>query len=75
MNSASFKEYMSSIKNLDSLIGRKFRFFCDCMISIDVTGIVISYKNIKNERFLVVDVGGKYIQIGENHPNMLIFDV
>ena len=39
---------------------------------MDVDGVVRDYELSQNEIIFIVDVGGKLIRIGENHPNMKI---
>lgn len=65
--SKPFKEYMG-----DQMIGHKLHFQCDCMMQLNVYGTIVDYSIIKNELVFSVDVNGKIIQIGENHPNLYI---
>lgn len=55
-----------------TLINKKVRFYCDCWIGIDVTGIVISYEIKKNEIIWTISSKNKLIQIGENSPELKI---
>jgi hypothetical protein len=34
--------------------------------------VVVNHEIVNNEIIFLVDVGGKIIKIGENHPNMYI---
>ena len=62
-----FKSYIAQ-----QLIGRKLHFSCDCLMNINVYGIIKDFEISNNEIIFIVDVNGKYIKIGENHPNMLV---
>ncbi len=65
------KSYMA-----DCLVGKKLHFKCNCLLNIDVVGIVKGWSMYHGE--IVWDVytdGGKFIRIGENHPNMNIEEV
>lgn len=62
-----FKSYIA-----ERLIGRKLRFNCDCIFPIDGTGVIVGFKMISNEIIFLVDVGGKIVSIGENHPNLYV---
>lgn len=63
----NFKEYIAK-----QLIGKRLHFICECMMRIDVRGVVVDYEISHNEILFLVDVNGKIIKIGENHPNMTI---
>lgn len=55
----------------DSLVGKRFHFKCDCLMGIDVTGVVKGWNVYQGE--IIWDVytdSGKFIRIGMNHPNM-----
>ena len=57
----------------ESLIGKRAHFRCDCVMNIDVVGVVKGWSMYQNE--ILWDVlldNGKLIKIGENHPNMNI---
>lgn len=65
------KSYMA-----DSLVGKKLHFKCNCLLNIDVVGIVKGWSLYQGE--IVWDVytdKGRLIRIGENHPNMNIEEV
>lgn len=56
-----------------SLVGKRVHFKCDCLLSIDLVGVVKDWELHQNE--IIWDVmtdSGKLIKIGENHPNMNI---
>lgn len=63
----NFKEYIAR-----HLIGQRLHFTCDCLMHIDVVGTVVDFEIKNNEIVFMVDVSGKIIKIGENHPNMYI---
>lgn len=63
----SLKDYLAKL-----MIGRRFRFTCNCIISLDVTGTIKDYEIVNNEIIFLVESKGKIISIGENHPNLKI---
>lgn len=62
-----FKKYIAS-----KLLGQKLHFNCDCLIGIDVVGTVVDYEIYRDEIIFLIDVDGKIIKIGENHPHMRV---
>lgn len=62
-----FKHYIAQ-----QLIGKKLYFKCECLFPLDHIGIIKDYEISKNEIIYWVDVNGKIIKIGENHPNLLV---
>ena len=60
-----FKAYIAK-----QLIGKKLHFKCDCTFKLDTKGIIKDFKISNNEIIFIVDVDGKLIKIGENHPNL-----
>lgn len=62
-----FKKYIAS-----EFVGRKLRFKCDCLLPLDHIGTIKDYDIIKNEIVFIVEVNGKLIKIGENHPNLQV---
>ena len=62
-----FKSYIA-----ESLIGKKLHFKCECIFPIDKIGTIVDYKIVSNEIVFMVDVGGKIISLGENHPNLYV---
>ena len=62
-----FKQYLG-----EQFLDKKFHFTCECLIPFDVVGIIIDYTIEGNELILHVDVNGKVMKIGENHPNLKI---
>lgn len=66
---------MTSIKTYiaDTLVGKRLHFKCDCLLNIDVVGVVKGWSLYQGE--IIWDVytdSGKIVKIGENHPNMFI---
>lgn len=62
-----FKKYIAN-----QLLNHKLHFTCDCLFKLDVTGIIKDYEISDNEIIFIVDVNGKIIKIGENHPNLFV---
>jgi hypothetical protein len=56
-------------------IGKKLHFICDCLIPIDSVGIIKDFEISNNEIIFIVDVSGKLIKIGENHPNLKVEEI
>ena len=57
----------------ESLVGRRVHFQCDCVLNIDIIGVVKDWEMNHNEILWdVLTDSGKLIKIGENHPNMNI---
>ena len=56
------------------LIGKRLQFKCDCIIKLDVKGTVVDYSIVDDEILFIVDVNGKIIKIGENHPNLTVIE-
>lgn len=61
----TFKSYIAQ-----TLIGHHLHFKCECLMNIDVKGKIVDYEIINNEIVFIIDVGGKLIRLGENHPNL-----
>ena len=69
---------MTPIKSYiaDSLVGNHLHFKCECVMNIDVVGTVKGWSLYQGE--IIWDVftdSGKFIRIGENHPNMNIEEI
>lgn len=62
-----FKKHIAS-----KLIGDKLHFKCDCILPLDHVGVIKDYEIVANEIVFIVDINGRLIKIGENHPNLLI---
>ena len=54
------------------MIGQAFRFKCECLMPFDVVGRIIDYEISESEIIFTVDVRGKLMQIGTNHPKLHI---
>lgn len=65
-----FKDYLAT-----QILNKKLLFVCDCLIPLNHEGIVVDYEINNNEIIFIVDVGGKVIKIGENHPNLQVFEL
>ena len=48
----SLKDYIGKM-----MIGKRFRFLCNCIISMDVTGTIKDYEISSNEIIFFVDTG------------------
>jgi len=59
----------------DLMVGNTYHFKCDCLMALDVVGKVLGYTVHGSEMLLDVDVSGRLIQIGTNHPNLEIEEV
>ena len=62
-----FKEYIAR-----QLIGKTLHFKCDCIFGLDHTCTIKDFEIISNEIIFIVDVGGKILRVGENHPNLYV---
>ena len=66
---------MTPIKSYiaERFVGKTFHFKCDCLLNIDIVGVVKGWSLYQGEIiFEVYTDTGKLIKIGENHPNMQI---
>jgi hypothetical protein len=63
----AFKTYIAQ-----NLIGHYLHFKCDCLMKIDIEGKVVDYEMVNNEIVFIIDVGGRLIKLGENHPNLTV---
>ena len=66
----SLKDYIGKM-----MIGKSFRFLCNCIVSMDITGKIKDYEMSGNEIIFLVESNGKIIRIGENHPKLKIIPV
>ena len=62
-----FKTYIAK-----QFVGASLRFKCDCVFPMDVDGIIKDYEIVDGEIIFKVLVGNKIINIGENHPKMMV---
>lgn len=56
----------------NQLKGKTVRFICDCIIKMDIKGLVADYEITNNEIIYIVDTGDKILKIGENTPKLKI---
>lgn len=65
------KSYMAN-----ALVGKHLHFKCECLMNIDVVGVVKGWSQYHDE--IIWDIctdDGKIISIGENHPNMNVEEI
>ena len=53
-------------------LGKKFHFKCDCVMPIDVIGIVKDADTLGKEIVLLVDNGSKLVHIGLNASTLVV---
>lgn len=66
---------MTPIKSYiaEGLVGKRLHFKCDCLLHIDIVGVVKGWSEYSGEIIWeVLTEEGKMIKIGMNHPNMFI---
>lgn len=63
----NFKNYIA-----EQLIGKRLHFKCDCFFGVDHIGVIKDYEIVSNEIIFIIDVSGKIIKLGENHPNLQV---
>lgn len=63
----SYKDFVKS-----QFIGKKVRFLSDCIVKIDIEGIVIGAEQSGSEILYLVDTGKKIVKIGENTSKLKI---
>lgn len=61
------KQYMAEL-----MVGKTFHFKCECLMAFDLVGRIVDYEVKENETIFTVDVNGKLIPIGTNHPKLYI---
>lgn len=54
------------------MVGKTFHFKCECLMAFDLVGHIVDYEVKENETIFTVDVNGKLIPIGTNHPKLSI---
>jgi hypothetical protein len=62
--------YKDWVRN--SLIGKKVHFMADCIIKLDVIGIVIGTEMSGSEIIYKVDTGSRVLRIGENTTKLCV---
>lgn len=53
-------------------INNRYHFKCDCIIPLDITGIVTGYEVVGNEIVLLVNSNNKTLHIGLNTSSLHI---
>ena len=59
----------------EQFINKTFRFKCDCLVPLDIIGLVKDYNISNSEIILLVSVNNKLIHIGLNTPSLQIDSV
>ena len=44
-------------------------------MNLDFIGSIIEFDIVDNEIIYIIDINGKVIRIGENHPNLIVEEV
>ena len=60
-----YKEFVAQ-----HLTGHTARCGCDCIMRLDVTGVVTGYEMNGSEIVYIVDTGDRRVKIGENTPKL-----
>lgn len=63
-------EYKQYIGNL--LKNKKVRFYCNCIIKLDIEGIITDFYITNNEVIYIIETNRGPIKIGENTPDLHI---
>lgn len=71
---------MKSIKNYiaEQFLGNTYHFKCNCLMALDITGVVLDYTTTDHEIILHISLIGaeeKIVKLGLNHPNLTIEEV
>lgn len=53
-------------------LNKTYRFVCDCIVPLDITGVVKDYEISGNEIILIVETNNRLLHIGINTPNLYI---
>lgn len=64
------KYYKDYIKEL--FLHRRVHFVADCIVKIDITGMVVDVENSGSELIYVVDIGNRLVKIGENTSKLRV---
>jgi len=57
----------------EKFIGHKYRFWCDCLIKMDVRGKVLNYNISKNEIILtVMTADNRQVKVAFNTPSLQV---
>ena len=57
------------------MVGKRLNFKCSCTLPFDVIGIIKGFEISSNEIIFDVEVNGKIMKIGENHPKLTVTEV
>ena len=66
----NYKDYIANI-----LLGKKVRIVCDCIIKLDVCGMISDYEVRDGEIIYYINTGDRVVKIGENTPKLQIEDI
>ena len=67
------KDYMA-----EQFLSNTYHFKCDCLMALDITGVVLDYTTTNHEIILhisLIDEEEKIVKLGLNHPNLTIEEV
>jgi hypothetical protein len=59
----------------EQFINKTYHFKCDCLIPLDIVGLVKDYNISDSEIILLVSINNKIIHIGLNTPSLHIKEV
>lgn len=59
----------------EQFINKTYHFKCDCLIPLDVVGLVKDYNITSSEIILLVSINNKIIHIGLNTPSLYIKEI
>ena len=62
-----YKDYIKQ-----QFVGKRVRFMSDCIIKIDITGVVVDTEQSGSEIMFLVDTGSRIVKIGENTSKLQI---
>ena len=62
-----YKDYIRSI-----FIGKKVRFTADCVVKLDISGVVVGTEHSGSELIYLVNTGSRIIKIGENTSKLSV---
>ena len=62
-----YKDYIKS-----QLLNKRVRFVSDCIVKIDITGIVVGVDHVGSELIFLVNTGERVVKIGENTSKLKI---
>lgn len=62
-----YKDYIQSL-----FIDRKVRFTSDCIVKLDITGMVVGVEHSGSELIYLVNTGTRIVKIGENTSKLTI---